>query len=40
MDMMRAGAPALSFATVCLFSGAPVLADTPSISVELNKLSL
>ena len=38
MDMMRAGAPALGFATACLFSGAPVLADTPSISVELNKL--
>lgn len=38
MGMMRAGAPALGFAAACLFAGAPVLADTPSISIELNKL--
>jgi hypothetical protein len=38
MDIMRAGAPALGFAAACLLSNGPVLADTPSISVELNKL--
>jgi hypothetical protein len=38
MAMMHAGAPALGLAAVCLLLGAPALADTPSISVELNKL--
>jgi len=38
MGMMRAGAPALGFALACLSSGAPALADMPSVSVELNKL--
>lgn len=38
MGTMRAGAPALGFAAACLLSGIPAFADTPSISVELNKL--
>ena len=38
MGIPRAGAPALGFAVACLFSGAPAFADTPSVSVELNKL--
>lgn len=38
MGIARAGAPALGFAVACLSSSAPVLADTPSVSVELNKL--
>jgi hypothetical protein len=38
MAMMRAGAPALGLAAACLFFAAPAHADTPSISVELNKL--
>jgi hypothetical protein len=38
MGMMRAGAPALGFAVACLCSGTPTFAETPSISVELNKL--
>jgi hypothetical protein len=37
MGILRAGAPALGFAASCLLSS-PVFADTPSISVELNKL--
>jgi hypothetical protein len=36
--MMRAGVPALGLAAACLLSGAPVLAEAPSVSVELNKL--
>jgi hypothetical protein len=38
MGILRAGAPALGFAMACHLLGAPALADTPSISVELNKL--
>jgi len=38
MGILRAGAPALGFAASCLLLGLPASADTPSISVELNKL--
>ena len=38
MGIPRAGAPALGFAVACLCSGTPALAETPTISVELNKL--
>jgi hypothetical protein len=38
MGILRAGAPALGFAAICLLSSTPAPADTPSIAVELNKL--